>query len=914
LSFYFCEVSHAERGGTGVFSCGGKAIILKRRKEVTKETKTASILDEGPLEEPPEGLKTKAHIETIEEYRALYERSIKDPERFWSELADHLDWYKKWDEVLEYDFKKPEINWFKGGKLNASYNCLDRHLNSRRRNKVALIWQGELPEETRSFTYQQLHDHVCKFANVLKKFGVRKGDRVSLYLPMVPELPIVMLACARMGAIHSVVFAGLGYKALRDRINDSGSKVLITADGCYRGGRVVQNKANADEALKGCPGVEKVIVVKRLGIDAPFVKERDLWWHEEMAKEDIKLDSEPAIMDAEDSLFILYTSGSTDKPRGVIHTTGGYLLFVYQTLKWVFDVKDEDVFFCTADIGGATGHSYGIYGPLALGATTLIFEGIPTYPNPDRFWEIVERYKVSILYTAPAAIRALMQEGEGWVEKRGISSLRILGSVGEPIHPEAWKWYHVHVGQEKCPIIDTWSQTETGGFLISPLPITPLKPGSATLPFPGVVPKILREDGTECDVDEVGFLVIANPWPGMLRGLWNDSDRGRFKETYFKLFPGYYFTGDAAKMDADGYCWLMGRTDDVINVSGHRIGAAEIEGALASHPSVAETAVIGIPHHVKGQGIYALVTLKIGIKNSEDLREELLAHARKVIGPIATPDKLQFAEVLPKIRSGKTMRRILRKIAEERIEELGGISIDSRAYEKEKNISSEEADPTPPRETERPGEKFLGEDRSPLDINRSLFYHPGHTWVKVEKADEVRVGLDCFLRSIVGKVKVVVLPLSGRRCLQGESLCSIIQEEGILHIVFPVSGSILSVNQKLKDQPELITKDPLGEGFLVTLKPKNLQRDQKHLFFGEAALFWYQKELERFKATVVSKLCEEERVGMTMQDGGIRLRDIKTLVDPERYIQLVSTFLRNGEKDFPRSKCERGDNSKFQLG
>jgi acetyl-CoA synthetase len=575
---------------------------------------------------------------------------------------------------LEWDFNKPDIRWFLGGKLNASYNCLDRHLNSWRSNKVALIWQGEPLEENRVFTYQQLHYHVCKFANVLKQFGVKKGDRVSIYLPMIPELPMAMLACARIGAIHSVVFGGFSSEALRDRINDCGSKILITADGYYRNGRIVQNKVNADEALKECPGVEKVIVVKRLGIDVPLVKERDVWWHEEMSRENIKLFCEPSAMDAEDVLFILYTSGSTGKPKGVIHTTGGYLLFVYQTLKWVFDIKDEDVFFCTADIGWVTGHSYVVYGPLALGATSLMFEGVPTYPHPDRFWEVVERYKVSIFYTAPTAIRALMREGEEWVKRRGVSSLRILGSVGEPINPEAWRWYYKNVGQERCPIMDTWWQTETGGFLISPLPITPLKPGSATFPFPGVFPKVIREDGSECQTEEGGSLVIANPWPGMLRGFWNDPDRRRFKETYFTVFPGYYFTGDGAKKDEDGYFWLMGRIDDVINVSGHRIGTAEVESALVSHPSVAEAAVIGIPHEVKGQGIYSFVTLKSGIKGSEELRKELLGHVRKVIGPIATPDKLQFADALPKTRSGKIMRRILRKIAEGKIEELGDTS------------------------------------------------------------------------------------------------------------------------------------------------------------------------------------------------------------------------------------------------
>jgi acetyl-CoA synthetase len=639
-----------------------------------EERKSTSTEEEGQIFNPSDSVKMRAYVKNLKDYEKLYKRSIDDPEGFWGELAEQLNWYKKWDKVLDWDFQKPEVKWFTGGKLNASYNCLDRHLNTWRSNKVALIWQGEPLEENRIFTYQQLHYHVCKFANVLKKFGVKKGDRVSIYLPMIPELPIAMLACARIGAIHSVVFGGFSAEALRDRINDCGSKILITADGYYRSGRIVQNKVSANEALKDCPGVEKVIVVKRLGIDVPFEKERDVWWHEEMAKNDIKLSCEPVAVDAEDTLFILYTSGSTGKPKGVIHTTGGYLLFVQQTLKWVFDIKDEDVFFCTADIGWVTGHSYVVYGPLALGATSLMFEGVPTYPNPDRFWEIVERYRVSIFYTAPTAIRALMREGEEWVKRRAISSLRILGSVGEPINPEAWRWYYKHVGQERCPIMDTWWQTETGGFLISPFPITPLKPGSATFPFPGVVPKILREDGSECDVEEGGSLIIAKPWPGMLRGFWNDPERKRFKETYFSIFPGRYFTGDGAKKDEDGYFWLMGRIDDVINVSGHRIGTAEVESALVSHPSVAESAVIGIPHEVKGQGIYAFVTLKAGLKESEQLKKELLAHVRKVIGPIATPDKLQFADALPKTRSGKIMRRILRKIAEGRIEELGDTS------------------------------------------------------------------------------------------------------------------------------------------------------------------------------------------------------------------------------------------------
>jgi acetyl-CoA synthetase len=652
----------------------GSSSKNKKEESAMKEKGIVSMSEDKQIYEPSDAVKLKAYIKNLEEYQKLYQRSTKDLNGFWGECADQLDWYKKWDKVLEWDFTKPEVKWFLGGKLNASYNCLDRHLNTWRSNKVALIWQGEPLEENRIFTYQQLHYHVCKFANVLKKFGVKKGDRVSIYLPMIPELPMAMLACARIGAIHSVVFGGFSSEALRDRINDCGSKILITADGYYRNGRIVQNKVSADDALKDCPGVEKVVVVRRLGIDVPFTKERDVWWHEEMAKDDVGLASEPVAMDAEDILFILYTSGSTGKPKGVIHTTGGYLLFVLQTLKWVFDIKDEDVFFCTADIGWVTGHSYVVYGPLALGATSLMFEGVPTYPKPDRFWEIVERYKVSVFYTAPTAIRALMREGDEWVKKRGISSLRILGSVGEPINPEAWRWYFKNVGQERCPIMDTWWQTETGGFLISPLPITPLKPGSATFPFPGVVPKVLRENGSECQVEEGGSLVISQPWPGMLRGFWNDTARKRFKETYFTVFPGHYFTGDGAKKDEDGYFWLMGRIDDVINVSGHRIGTAEVESALVLHPSVAEAAVIGIPHEVKGQGIYAFVTLKAGIKSSEELRKELLAHVRKVIGPIATPDKLQFADALPKTRSGKIMRRILRKIAEGKIEELGDTS------------------------------------------------------------------------------------------------------------------------------------------------------------------------------------------------------------------------------------------------
>jgi acetyl-CoA synthetase len=622
---------------------------------------------------PPENIKKTAFIKTLEEYKTLYKKSVDDPDGFWAEQAKELEWFKKWDKVSEWDFNKPELKWFIGGKLNVSYNCLDRHLATKG-NKAALIWQGEPLEESKTYTYQQLHYHVCKFANVLKKHGVKKGDRVSIYLPMIPELPIAMLACARIGAIHSVVFGGFSSEALRDRINDCDSKVLITCDGYYRSGKTVQSKGSADQALKECPGVNKVFVVKRMGIDIPFTQGRDFWWHEEMAKEDIKSVCEPEKMDAEDLLFILYTSGSTGKPKGVMHTTAGYLLFTLLTLKYTFDVKDSDVWFCTADIGWVTGHSYIVYGPLSLGVTSLMFEGVPTYPQPDRFWEIVERHKVNEFYTAPTAIRALMKEGEKWTTTRDLSSLRILGSVGEPINPEAWIWYHKNVGKEKCPIMDTWWQTETGGFLITPLPITPLKPGSATFPFFGVVPKVLRENGTECEADEGGSLMITRPWPGMLRGFWNDEGNKRFKETYFSIFPGNYFTGDGARKDPDGYYWLMGRIDDVINVSGHRIGTAEVESALVSHATVAEAAVIGYPHEIKGQGIYAFVTVKSGIEKSDKLKKDLVAHVRTVIGPIASPDKLQFADGLPKTRSGKIMRRILRKIAEGRIEELGDTS------------------------------------------------------------------------------------------------------------------------------------------------------------------------------------------------------------------------------------------------
>ena len=586
-------------------------------------------------------------------------------------MAEQLDWYRKWDRFVEYDFKdKPEVRFFIGGKINVSYNCLDRHLRTWHKNRAAIIWQGEPDEEVKIYTYQQLHYQVCKFANVLKKLGVKKGDIVSIYLPMIPELPIAMLACARIGAIHSVVFGGFSAESLRDRILDCGSKVLITADGYYRSGKIVRGKDGADTALQSCPNVKTAIVVKRLGIDINMKECRDHWWHEEMSAEDIEPYCEPEIMDADAPLFILYTSGSTGKPKGVLHTQGGYLLHTFQTMKWIFDIKDNDTFWCTADIGWITGHSYIVYGPLSVGATTVMFEGVPTYPKPDRFWQIVEKFKVDVFYTAPTAIRALIREGEEWARQHDLSSLRLLGSVGEPINPEAWMWYHRVIGREMCPIVDTWWQTETGGILITPLPgAIPTKPGSATLPFPGVEPIILREDGSEAGVNEGGYLCIRRPWPGMMRTVWGDPQR--FKEVYFTRFPGYYFTSDGARRDEDGYYWLMGRIDDVIKVSGHRLGTAEIESALVSHHKVAEAAVVSIPHEIKGEGIYAYVTLKSGVERSEALEKELREHVRKTIGPIATPDKIQFADALPKTRSGKIMRRILVKIAAGNIENLG---------------------------------------------------------------------------------------------------------------------------------------------------------------------------------------------------------------------------------------------------
>jgi len=640
---------------------------------MAEQSKTISSLSlEGRVFKVPEELKKTAYIKGVEEYNEIYKKSIEDPAKFWSEKAEELHWFKKWDKVLDCDFKDARIEWFKGGKLNVSYNCLDRHIKTRK-DKPAIIWEGEPEGESKIFTYQLLLDEVCKFANVLKKKGVKKGDRVTIYMPMIPELAIAMLACTRIGAIHSIVFGGFSAEALRDRIQDCESSIIITTDGSYRAGRVIGLKKNVDQALEDCPTIKTSIVYNRVNSDISMKEGRDVWWHEEMAASDISNQCEPEEMDAEDPLFILYTSGSTGKPKGVLHTTGGYILYVRQTFKWIFDYKEEDTFWCTADIGWVTGHSYIVYGPLANGASSVMFEGVPSYPKYDRFWEIVEKYKVNQFYTAPTAIRAIAKEGDEWVKGKDLSSLRILGTVGEPINPEAWMWYYNMVGGGRCPIVDTWWQTETGGILITPLPgAIDVKPGSAGRPFPGIKPIVVREDGSPADVNEGGYLCIESPWPGMMRGVYGDQKR--FKDTYFIQFPGKYYTGDGAKLDKDGDYWLMGRLDDVINVSGHRMGTAEVESALVSHPKVAEAAVVGFPHEIKGQGIYAFVTLNSGVEKSDELKKELVKHVRKEIGPIATPDRIHYADGLPKTRSGKIMRRILKKIAAGEVDNLGDIS------------------------------------------------------------------------------------------------------------------------------------------------------------------------------------------------------------------------------------------------
>ncbi len=631
------------------------------------ENTIESLLLEKRIFHPPAEFSKRAYIKSMGEYKKIYEASIKDPASFWAKKADELSWFSKWDKVYSWDIENVVCKWFEGGKLNASYNCLDRHLTERG-ERIAILWEGD-GGETASYTYRQLYTEVCKFANVLKNKGIKKGDRVAIYLPMIPQLVISMLACARIGAIHSVVFAGFSADSLRDRIKDSSCKMVITADCGMRAGKSIPLKESVDKALNDT--VEKVIVYDRTGTGINMKNGRDSWWHEEMERTSEKC--EPEVMDAEDALFILYTSGSTGKPKGVLHTTGGYLLYTMQTFKWIFDYRKEDLYWCTADIGWITGHSYIVYGPLASGATSLMFEGVPNYPKPDRFWELVEKYKVTIFYTAPTAIRALERSGNEWPEGRDLSSLRLLGTVGEPINPEAWMWYYNIIGKGHCPIVDTWWQTETGGILITPLPgSTPLKPGSATFPFPGIEPMVVKQDGAEAAINEGGQLVIKKPWPGMMRTVY--GNHARFKETYFTQFPGLYQTGDSARKDEDGYFWIMGRIDDVIKVSGHRLGTAEIESSLVSHPTVAESAVVGYPHDIKGEAIYAFVTLKEGVDKSEKLKSELITHVRNTIGPIAKPEKLQFADALPKTRSGKIMRRILRKIASGKIDELGDTS------------------------------------------------------------------------------------------------------------------------------------------------------------------------------------------------------------------------------------------------
>ncbi len=607
----------------------------------------------------------------IESYRSMYQDSIDNPEAFWAEQAKlFLDWIEPWDAVMNYDYQTGHIRWFEGGTLNVSVNCIDRHLESRG-DQVAIIWEGDDPSQDNKITYRELHKEVCKFANVLISQGVKKGDRVCIYLPMISEAATVMLACTRIGAVHSIVFGGFSAEALKDRILDSDCHYVVCADEGYRGGKTLAIKANVDIAVESCPEIKKVIVIKNTGNPVAWDESRDIWYHQAML-----LASEiclPVEMAAEDPLFILYTSGSTGKPKGILHTTGGYLLYAAITHKHVFNYQDGDIYWCTADIGWITGHSYMIYGPLCNGATTLMFEGVPTYPEADRFWRIIDKHQVNIFYTAPTAIRALMAYGNDYVMRTDRSTLRILGSVGEPINPEAWEWYYHVVGESRCPIMDTWWQTETGGILITPLPgVTALKPGSATLPFFGIKPEIMDAQGNVMEGVAEGILVISSSWPGQSTSIYGDHQR--FIDTYFKNYPGYYFTGDGARRDEDGYFWITGRVDDVINVSGHRMGTAEIESALVLHELVAEAAVVGYPHDIKGQGIYAYVTLNNGVEPSELLRKELIDLVRKEIGAIANPDIIQWAPGLPKTRSGKIMRRILRKVAANELDNLGDIS------------------------------------------------------------------------------------------------------------------------------------------------------------------------------------------------------------------------------------------------
>jgi len=652
--------------------------------KTAKKIKTAaqvSILHEERVFHPTKEFSAAAHIPSMARYKKLYAESIREPDKFWARAAkEELVWFKPWKKVL--DWKLPYAKWFVGGQLNVSYNCLDRHLNTDRANKAALIWEGEpattgKPGEERVLTYKQLHREVCRFANVLKSLGIKKGDRILIYLPMIPEAAISMLACTRIGAVHSVVFGGFSAQSVADRAADCQAKLIITADGGFRRGNVVSLKKNVDDALElrdgsnvlnlqdgqsgltaGC--VRNVVVVKRTGSEISMTPGRDIWWHEAMA--DASSECRAEKLDSEHPLFILYTSGSTGKPKGILHTTAGYLLGARMTSRYVFDLRDSDVYWCTADVGWVTGHSYVVYGPLANGATSLMYEGAPNFPEPDRFWRIVEKYGVTILYTAPTAIRAFMKWGVEWVKKHDLSSLRLLGSVGEPINPEAWIWYHENVGGKRCPIVDTWWQTETGGIMITPLPgATPTKPGTATLPFFGIVPEVVDENGKAVPKFTSGKLVVRKPWPSMLRGVWGDPKR--FVETYWSEVEGSYFTGDGCRQDKDGYFWIVGRIDDVLNVAGHRIGTAEVEGALVSNQKVAEAAVVGRPDELKGQALVAFVTLKHGVVPSPELREQLRNHVGKEIGPVAKPDDIRFAEALPKTRSGKIMRRLLKQIA-----------------------------------------------------------------------------------------------------------------------------------------------------------------------------------------------------------------------------------------------------------
>ena len=621
---------------------------------------------------PSNEFSENAHFSSMEQYEKLYQESIKDPSGFWSKQAERLHWYKKWDDVVDFDFVDANIKWFSGGKLNVSYNCLDRHVEAGFGDRTAIIWEGNDPAEDKTFSYSELLAEVEKFANVLKDNGIQKGDRVCIYMQMVPQLPIAMLACARIGAVHSIVFGAFSSDSLRDRINDSSCKMLITQDTGVRGKKLdIPMKVNADKACAETPSIEVVVVVQRTGAEVNMEEGRDIWWHDGMEKAHDHCP--PEEMDAEDPLFILYTSGSTGKPKGVLHTTGGYLVYTSLTHEKIFDYHEDDVYWCTADIGWVTGHSYIVYGPLANRAISVMFEGVPTYPDMGRFWQIVDKHKINLFYTAPTAIRALMRHGDTWPNEHDLSSLRLLGTVGEPIKEPEWMWYHSVIGSENCPIVDTWWQTETGGILITPLPgAIPTKPGSATLPFFGIEPVILNQQGDELEGATEGLLAIKSAWPGMMRTLYGDHER--FRQTYFAAFPGYYLTGDGAKRDEDGYYWITGRVDDVLNVSGHRIGSAEVEGAIGKADGVAEAAVVGYPHDIKGQGIYAYVTLMSGLEPDDELTAAIVKTVRAEIGPHASPDKIQFTDGLPKTRSGKIMRRILRKIAEGEVDKLGDTS------------------------------------------------------------------------------------------------------------------------------------------------------------------------------------------------------------------------------------------------